>query len=589
MASLCYRTDFASTEGDSPAALGNRIAAAVLEYGRTDGAHEDERYKDPAYTPVNEPLEVAKPGTAMKDPNNWQPLALAEQISQNGIPIPGQVQSVHRAPLGTRHARSPSHRPRRARPIDPGRRHSSATRPPTRHSRTRRSTIIRRSQPARCHRRRDHRHRRRARSATTRWAPTTATGYDVNPATGQPYEPHVVLHGRLRAGPGGVLGRRPEVGDAARPLERDRQRGLGHARRSSSGSAARASPVDRLEWDVKLYLALNGAIHDAAIAAWGVKGFYDSARPISHDPVHGRARASRATRTGPRTIRRACRSCPASSRSSPRPRAPPGERHAAPGPRRGDRHQRLARLPGGSRNGDQRRRLDPRRRLGALPAQHVRDPAVRRLPVRPQHVQPGRGRGHDRLHRRRVLPGRPVRVDDPEGRAEARGRPDGGHRRSSGRPTSTRPTRPVSRDCSWASICPATTSRAARSVRPAARTRWPWRSATSTGPPCPEARPEPVGGEDPFDDTQVGDRILGGTGVGPPSSTAVAKARPRPRRDRPSRTHDLGVRRDGRIAAGCQEDLRRPIGRDVERDPIEMRPWCRRCGPAGRSPSASSR
>ena len=39
--------------------------------------------------------------------------------------------------------------------------------------------------------------------------------------------------------------------------------------------------VDRLEWDTKLYLALNGAVHDAAIAAWGLKGHYDSARPIS--------------------------------------------------------------------------------------------------------------------------------------------------------------------------------------------------------------------------------------------------------------------------------------------------------------------
>jgi hypothetical protein len=39
--------------------------------------------------------------------------------------------------------------------------------------------------------------------------------------------------------------------------------------------------VDRLEYDVKLYLALNGAVHDAAIAAWGAKGFYDYVRPIS--------------------------------------------------------------------------------------------------------------------------------------------------------------------------------------------------------------------------------------------------------------------------------------------------------------------
>jgi hypothetical protein len=39
--------------------------------------------------------------------------------------------------------------------------------------------------------------------------------------------------------------------------------------------------VGRLEWDVKLYLAVNGAVHDAAIAAWGLKGHYDSVRPIS--------------------------------------------------------------------------------------------------------------------------------------------------------------------------------------------------------------------------------------------------------------------------------------------------------------------
>ena len=39
--------------------------------------------------------------------------------------------------------------------------------------------------------------------------------------------------------------------------------------------------VDRLQWDTKLYLALNGAVHDAAIAAWGLKGDYDSVRPIS--------------------------------------------------------------------------------------------------------------------------------------------------------------------------------------------------------------------------------------------------------------------------------------------------------------------
>jgi hypothetical protein len=41
------------------------------------------------------------------------------------------------------------------------------------------------------------------------------------------------------------------------------------------------SVVNDLEWDVKSMLALNGAVHDAAIAAWNHKGHYDSARPIS--------------------------------------------------------------------------------------------------------------------------------------------------------------------------------------------------------------------------------------------------------------------------------------------------------------------
>jgi hypothetical protein len=39
--------------------------------------------------------------------------------------------------------------------------------------------------------------------------------------------------------------------------------------------------LDPLEWDVKVYLALNGAVHDAAITAWGLKRYYDSSRPIS--------------------------------------------------------------------------------------------------------------------------------------------------------------------------------------------------------------------------------------------------------------------------------------------------------------------
>ena len=36
-----------------------------------------------------------------------------------------------------------------------------------------------------------------------------------------------------------------------------------------------------LEWDVRSYFVLGGAMHDAAIAAWSSKGYYDYIRPIS--------------------------------------------------------------------------------------------------------------------------------------------------------------------------------------------------------------------------------------------------------------------------------------------------------------------
>ena len=36
-----------------------------------------------------------------------------------------------------------------------------------------------------------------------------------------------------------------------------------------------------LEWDIKCYLALGGAMHDSAINIWGIKGYYNYIRPIS--------------------------------------------------------------------------------------------------------------------------------------------------------------------------------------------------------------------------------------------------------------------------------------------------------------------
>ncbi len=277
MATLCYRTDYATTEGDNAAALGNRIAEAVIAYGATDGALEAQRYVDDSYRPVNEPLIVAEPGTVMADPSRWQPLALERQVSQNGLPIPGQVQTFIGPNWGhvTSFALPPNDE---GVPIDPG--------PPPAlggPSDEAFKDAADRGHPIQQHagpdRRGDHRHRPRL--------------------DGQQL-PGLERRGRVRRESGhrsAVRGERTLRADFARTLAEfwaDGPRSetppghwnvVANTVSDSPGFAFRiggeGDEVDRLEWDVKLYLALNGAVHDAAIAAWGLKGYYDSARPIS--------------------------------------------------------------------------------------------------------------------------------------------------------------------------------------------------------------------------------------------------------------------------------------------------------------------
>ena len=119
MRSLCYSPDYTSTAGDSPAALGNRIAAAAIAFGRNDGSLEALHYEDASYTPMNAPLVVSQPGSTVHDATFWQPLALGKNAAQGLAAVPAQVQSFADSQWG--HVRgfalSPS---RKGLPIDPG-------------------------------------------------------------------------------------------------------------------------------------------------------------------------------------------------------------------------------------------------------------------------------------------------------------------------------------------------------------------------------------------------------------------------------------------------------------------------------------
>jgi hypothetical protein len=105
-------------------------------------------------------------------------------------------------------------------------------------------------------------------------------GHPINPVTGKPYKPQIVPRGdytRVLAEfwadgptsetpPGHWFTLFNYVSD--HPLTVKRYMGKGPV-------------LDELEWDVKGYLSLGGAMHDAAISAWGIKGWYDGIRPIS--------------------------------------------------------------------------------------------------------------------------------------------------------------------------------------------------------------------------------------------------------------------------------------------------------------------
>jgi uncharacterized protein YjeT (DUF2065 family) len=278
MEALCFPIGVTSTVGDTPAALGNRIAAAVIAHGLDDDANEQQRYDTPDYAPVNDPLVVAEPGARLRDPNRWQPLALDRQVAQNGLLLPSQVQTFVGSEWG--HV-EPFALPPSANglPIDPG--------PPPALDDPATDTAY-----------------KRAAVAVLRYSSlldpddgveidigpggrgdnplgtNAGEGHDRNPATGGPYVPNVVL----RADFGRAIAEFWADGP-------DSETPPGHwntlANAVSDAPAAdlriggRGAAVDRLEWDVKLYLALNGALHDAAIAAWGAKAFYDSVRPIS--------------------------------------------------------------------------------------------------------------------------------------------------------------------------------------------------------------------------------------------------------------------------------------------------------------------
>ena len=279
MDALCYPLDVTSTDGGSPAAVGNRIAAAVIAYGLTDGSNQAGAYSDPDYAPVNPPLVVARAGTTMVDPNRWQPLQLEHMISQNGIPVVNGVQQFVGPHWGGVKGFALPAAGRDRLPLDPGEPPRLGDASTDQAFKDQAVEVIRDSATL-----------DPASGITLDISPgpygnnplgtNAGHGRPLNPATNQPYAPDVVYQGDFTRALAEFWADGP-----------DSETPPGHWNVIANAVSDKLSPdlriggrgprVDRLQWDIKMYFALNGAVHDAAIAAWGAKGHFDSVRPIS--------------------------------------------------------------------------------------------------------------------------------------------------------------------------------------------------------------------------------------------------------------------------------------------------------------------
>lgn len=309
---LGYNPNFTSSDYQSgrPAALGNYIAEKIIQYGLQDGANEQVGYANRYYGPVNPPLVVESPGNPdILDPNRWQPLTLTVFIDQSGNVIPGATPgflgpewgSVQPFALTEEDAtiyqrdgadwwvyHDPGPPPYANTGVDDGYLPDeykwgfslvstwSAQLDPT-------DGVLWDISPA-----------SKGNVDVADWPKTIeeyrdfyqpdggdiGQGRPLNPYTGLPYEPQIVPRGDYTR----VLAEFWADGpDSETPpghwytiLNYVHDHPAFERRFKGEGEV-----MDDLEWDVKAYFTLGGAMHDVAITAWGIKGWYDYVRPVS--------------------------------------------------------------------------------------------------------------------------------------------------------------------------------------------------------------------------------------------------------------------------------------------------------------------
>jgi hypothetical protein len=296
----------------SPASLGNYIADCVIRLGLSDGSNESAGYRARYYRPANPPLDPVVPTSieALVDPDRWQKLELAVFVTKTGDAIaPPDFETPEWGNV-TPFALTAADRSEYERDGTTYRVYKDPGKPP----------LLSETDPdalpdeyiwghslvgiwaGHLDPRRGHGARivdiSPASIGNNPVLPETIAGlrdfYDtltggdssrghpLNPATGLPYEPQAVPLGDyarvlLQYWADGPFTAETPAGFMMGLLNREISDAQGFERRLGG-----TGPIlGKLEWDVKAYFALSAATHDAAVAAWSIKGWYDYVRPIS--------------------------------------------------------------------------------------------------------------------------------------------------------------------------------------------------------------------------------------------------------------------------------------------------------------------
>lgn len=311
MNQLGFDSAFTSTnyENGDARALGNYIAKTIIDYGNLDGAREQFGYDNAHYAPVNIALAPEIPGNpTLSNPNRWQSLSLDTFIDQSGNVIEGEDIDFLSPEWGNvwTFAMKDSHKKTYQRNGFDYHVYHDPSSPPFLDSPDQSLSDA----------------YKKGFAQVAIWAshldssdgvlwdispksigniskdvlPTSFTeysnfykfleggdigkGHSVNPITKESYQPQVVPRGdytRVLAefwadGPHSET----PPGHWFTILNYVNDHSLFEKKLAGEGET-----LNHLEWDVKSYFILGGAMHDAAVAAWSIKGWYDYIRPIS--------------------------------------------------------------------------------------------------------------------------------------------------------------------------------------------------------------------------------------------------------------------------------------------------------------------